>query len=242
MLEHLPGVAAFAACRFVEHLGEVGKIDDPPLPRAALRDPRGDRLVVHDLGGQRRHALLLEHGMEAGHAVLHLLENRLIERADRFERVPEENRGCHPPGPARVARPLHRLEQDAEIGGHLARHHARRARRHGRNGEVVIPKPLGDRRALGVRLHEDTYLARPKGPGRSTVVGTEGRHGDHLVHLPHRRCDDRRGAGVQKLDRPQALEPRLLATRGRIDRAIRDARSEVDLLHDGVEAVEQRLV
>ena len=110
VLEHLAGVTAASAAGVAQEFDEVGEIDDPPVTPVAGGDPLDHRPVRQHARRHRGDAAPLEDRVKRGDARLHLLLPRFPKARHVGEVLAEEGRGGRPPGPARIARPLHGLE------------------------------------------------------------------------------------------------------------------------------------
>ena len=236
-LEHDAGMAARATAGVVEQLHDVGEVDDPPLAARGRCHPGRQFRVRHDLGGDRRDALSLQGRVQPGDRLLDRLLGRLAERADVGERLAEKRCRRRPPGTAEITRPHHRLQDDADVVGHLAVHHAGRPAAH--RGDAERHELLLDLPAHGIHPHQHADLAGLDGTRLGRI---EPACREEFVDSADGGRRQRRPAGVQELDRLQPHEPRRVVPRGGGDLLVDDARPELGGVERRVERGEQRPV
>ena len=212
----------------------MGEIDDPTLAPHARGKPARHGSVGHDVGRERRDPLALQGRMQRGDPLLNRLLGGLPEGADIREALAEKCGRGRSPRPAEVAWPLHRLEHDADIVGHLAVHHAGRAAAH--RGNAKRDELFFDLPADGVGPHQDADLARLD---RTRIRRIEPAIRHQLVDLANSSRRHRRLADVEELDRPQADDAPAFAALCGVDMLVDDAGSKLGGLHGRVEPREQ---
>ena len=231
----------------LDHVQEVGNVSLPVLA----------------LGNALHHGFIgLDRRPEGGDTFFHK-DRRQLEQLvlDEFDfatvlvgepahlgkRVAEEDGGGGPPYPAQIRRPLHRLEQRADVEGHAAGHHAGGASRDGRDfgpNECLLNE-LAD--AAGANKDADVFGGeRTAGGVRACLVGQPGAV-EQLEHLAENGLGERAligsNAEIDELDAAgHALnQSRLVRLRG-IDTLILDPRPKLPALESVIQAVEHGLV